>query len=209
MRAPSRIVTVAFGSLLSADRGDRRDLVEADPDVEQNDDDERREIEQHDDPWIGEAVGERASPHEVAERRPERHRQRESRRNARHRDRHRREQLARRRRLAHRGEDRGGPGRYRGSLKCAADAPERDQRDERQKPQGHVGSLRLRGVEEQRNVEVRRVADEILAAACDDRPIERLGVLRLLGDRALRNAFEIALAVGFESGVVGEMQRGS
>ncbi|GCC49321.1 hypothetical protein chiPu_0033467, partial [Chiloscyllium punctatum] len=68
--------------LVDGDGRDRRDLGQPGPDIGQHDDDERRQIEQQDQPGIAKAIGERDAAHQVADRRAERHRQREGQRDA-------------------------------------------------------------------------------------------------------------------------------
>ena len=74
-RAPSRTRTVTTpGILFSATARMAADLVQADPDIGEHDDDERRGVEEQDQPGLAERIGERAPPHDEPGRNPDRHR---------------------------------------------------------------------------------------------------------------------------------------
>ncbi len=47
---------MTFGKLVQRHCDDRGGLVESDPDIGEDDNHQRRQIEQHDQPWIGIAV---------------------------------------------------------------------------------------------------------------------------------------------------------
>ena len=77
---------MALGSLLSATAPIAGDLRQPGPDIGEHDDDERRQIEQHDQPGIEQPVGEPRAAHDVADRRAEAHRQQKGGDDARQRD---------------------------------------------------------------------------------------------------------------------------
>ena len=75
------------GQLVERDGADRGDFREARPDIGEHDDDQRRQIEQRDQPGIEQPVGELVATHDIADRRPETHGEREGGDNPRQRDR--------------------------------------------------------------------------------------------------------------------------
>ena len=72
-RAPSRTVDGRIRQLVERHRADRGDFVEADPDIGEHDDDERRQIEQHDEPGVAKPVDRLVAAHRKAKRSAERH----------------------------------------------------------------------------------------------------------------------------------------
>ena len=75
------------GQLVERDGADRGDFREAGPDIGEHDDDQRRQIEQRDEPGIEQPVGELVATHDIADRRAETHGEREGGDDARERDR--------------------------------------------------------------------------------------------------------------------------
>ena len=72
--------------LVDGDRRDRGHFGQPRPDIGEHDDDERRQIEQQDQPGIAQPIGEPHAAHPIADRRAQRHRQGEGQRHARERD---------------------------------------------------------------------------------------------------------------------------
>src|SRR5271166_6233306 len=64
-----------IGDLVECDGPDRRDFVEADPDIGKNDNDQRGQVEQENQPGVAQPVGHTIAPHDEADDRADRHRQ--------------------------------------------------------------------------------------------------------------------------------------
>ena len=163
---------------------------------------ERRQIQEHDDPWVGHAVEKRVASHRVADRRPGRHRQKERRRDTGKRDAERREQRPRRGLGAHCREHRHRAREQPRIAEMRGDLPqtnECEERDETQSPRV------IRPLPDRRRGRVSSsVASPTSSLAADLRQpaVEDARVRGLLGDGPLRHAFEVALAVDCERRVV-------
>jgi hypothetical protein len=82
LRAPDHRV----GQLVDGNRCDRGNLGEPRPDVGEHDHDQRRQVEEQDQPRVAQAIRGPHAAHEVADGRAKRHREREGEGNARKRD---------------------------------------------------------------------------------------------------------------------------
>ena len=208
---------MTFGNLVEGDGADGRGLVQPEPDISEDDDDEGRKIEQHDQPGIERAVERRHLAHGKPDHAADRHRHDEGRHDAPQRDAELGQEVAMHRFLVDIFEHRAGPGQQPALRDLGGDEPDQQEardgedRDERAAQEARprhglgAGKRHAHGLPPCQNVPGASSVpgpDQLLAAELAQELIENLGVGLVLGDRSLGDALAIAAPQRLEGRVV-------